>query len=125
MLSRLLKLLWQSVGRKLVLLPIVTTALLAWLELFGTKDESVSLAWLIYPLPIIVWLIIGLLVQNLSLQRKIDLEIVPDISLQEAFQHAMLTSKWVLGKSPDDDDFYTSIESEIRDKARLGQLHIC
>lgn len=107
-----------------MLLPIVATALLAWLELFGAKDESVPLAWLIYPLPIIVWLMVGLLVQNLSLQKKVDLDHIPDISLQEAFQHVMLYSKWALGKSPDDDDYYISIESEIRDKARLGLLRV-
>ncbi len=46
------------------------------------------------------------------------------MSLRDAFQHTMLKSKFAIGTDPDSEDYYTNIESDIRDKARLGQLTV-
>ncbi len=124
MFLRLAHILWESVGRKLVLLPIAATGLLYWFELFGLGPETIPLAWLIYSVPIFSWLIVGLVAQNISLQEKVDLDPTPNMSLRDAFQHTMLMSRFAIGTDPDDEDFYANIESEIRDKARLGQLAV-
>ena len=73
MLSRLVHILWTAVGQRLFLLPATATGLLYWLGLFGLESKSIPLAWLIYPLPILAWLVVGLMRQAILLKKKVDL----------------------------------------------------
>lgn len=123
-MKRLLAILWESVGKKLILLPITAAGLVYWLNLFGLGDDPLPVRWAVFPTIIGLWLIVGLINQNVLLHNQIDLDPKPDQSLKEAFQYLMLESKWSIGKSPEDESFYPDIESEIRDKARLGQLRV-
>lgn len=124
MWSRLGRILWSAVGRKLVFVPTAATGILYWLGELGLTGKTFPVTWLIYAAPLVIWLTGGLLKQAVSLQKKIDLDPVPDMSLQDAFQHTLLRSKRAIGTTPDDEHFYTDVESAIRDEARLGRLQI-
>ena len=60
--------------------------------------------------------------QRDSLQNNLDP--APDWSMQDAFQHVMIYSKRAVGTNPDDDNFYTDVEGDLRDAARIGQIKV-
>jgi len=117
-----LRVLARAVGGKLFFLPATVSGIIAWLDYFGVVVADVPVIWFIVAAPVLFWLLVGLLIQAVSLQKNLDLDPVADWSMQKAFQHLMLYSEHSIGTDSDDDAFYTEIEVTLRDAARLGRL---
>ena len=117
-----LRILARAVGGKLFILPATLSGFFALLERFDVVVAAVPMIWLIVAAPVLFWLLGGLLIQAVSLQKKLDFDPVPDWSMQKAFQYLMLYSERSIGTNPDDEAFYTDIEGTLRDAARLGRL---
>lgn len=120
-----LRLLAEAVGGRWLILPTAASGLLAYWKVLGMPDiGSVPLTWIIPAVPLLLWVLGGLLLKATSLQRAADLDPEPNMSARDAFQHVMLHSKWALGRNPDDGNIYGDVDREIGKAARLGRLKV-
>ncbi len=122
-------LIWESIGGKLAILPAVSAALVARVDLtpgqviaLGSIDIQVS--WIVASAIVFSWLIGGLLIKAVKLQLATDLIPIPNMSARDGFQHVMLHSKWAVGRHPDDGNIYQDVDREIGREARLGRLKV-
>lgn len=123
------RLVWESIGGKLAILPIVAATIVSRLKLVPGQeivagDFEIQVSWVVAAAIIVSWLIGGLLIKAVKLQRAADLDPQPDMSGREAFQHIVLHSKWALGRNPDRGNLYQDVDREIGGSARLGRLKV-
>lgn len=103
-------------------MPTAVAGLLYWFAPLDLPSKSIPGESLIYAALPLAWLTIGLIRQIIILQKQVDLEPCPNMSMRDAFQHVLLRSKAAIGTDPNDDSFYPNAESIVRDAARLGRL---
>lgn len=127
-------LLWRSVGGRWLLVPGFVSGCISLLAYSGmTMPGNIPLLWLLIAAPIILWVLAGLLLKAVSLQRQIDLHPLPDWSLVEAWKHLVLYSEWAIGRDFDakktsytanewNRDLYAEAQRQLQDGANLGRL---
>jgi hypothetical protein len=123
------RLIWESVGRKLAILPVVIAAAVSHFEIAPGQEIvagpiDVQARWIIAAAIIVMWLIAGLLIKAVKLQMSADLDPDPDFPGQEAFRYLLIDSKWAVGRKWSNGNLYVDVEGELRDKAHQGRLKI-
>ena len=79
-----------------------------------------------WALPVLIGLIAWAALLTFHEQRKraTDADLNSDAPVQEVFRYLILDSKWALGHSGSDDNFYTDVEGEIRGAASLKRVRV-
>lgn len=129
-------LVWESVGRKLFLVPAAVAGVIGYFDVLDIVSISpnqpvsvgqteIALKWAIAVVIILAWFVGGLFRQALALRMAADAVLSPDSSAKYAFQHLFAWSRWALGKNPREEaNYYGDVESELRDQAKLGRLTV-
>ena len=121
---RALRLIWDAVGGKLFLFPAAVSGGLALLDKTELGEVVMPITWLIVAMPLLLWLIVGLIIQALRLQERADLVPTPDWSMRDAFRYLMIGSTRALNTNPDAEGYYNDVQGDLADAARLGRLII-
>ena len=106
------------------ILPAAASGGLALLERTALAGNVVPITWLLIAAPIVFWLIVGLIVEALRLQKIVELEPTADWPMKDAFQYVMLKCKRAINTNPKSDDYYTNVQGDIADAARQGRLTV-
>lgn len=116
--------LWRAVGGKLVFLPAAVSGLYSILVKFEIvkADMMMPAIWVIVVAPLILWLIGGLLIQAYSLQKRIDAEPIPDMSIRDVLVY--IGNKTDFSSKPETPEEVQKIGQEIMNAFSCNRLKL-